>query len=323
LSDEDLNGFALEPDYQEQASRSSTQPQEAGSPLQSQALQQALATFNAARLAPSKPADHWRTQLLDELYFRTAEGEFIEGLRSIVAPRLPVDLGDDPDDFMTWFEGLAETGPGQGHPLFDYLAAHAPLSAMLWFLEQEAAGEAGFDDLLAMTQVKLPVRAKLEFARNYWDEMGHGKIKAMHGEMLGAMVDGLNLKPTIASTVTESLMLGNAMVAFASSRRYAYHAIGALGVIELTAPGRVRRVAEGMKRLGLHPRLRAYFDLHAVLDVKHAQAWNAEVIRPLVEADPACARFIAEGALIRLYCGERCFERYSRHLLPVAHLIAA
>ena len=52
---------------------------------------------------------------------------------------------------------------------------------MLWFLTQEVAGEAGFDDLLAMTQVKMPVTAKLEMARNYWDEMGRGRDTAMHG----------------------------------------------------------------------------------------------------------------------------------------------
>ena len=51
---------------------------------------------------------------------------------------------------------------------------------------QEAAGEAGFDDLVAMTQVKLPTRAKLELARNYWDEMGRGNPKGMHGPMLVA-----------------------------------------------------------------------------------------------------------------------------------------
>jgi hypothetical protein len=50
------------------------------------------------------------------------------------------------------------------------------------------------------------------------------------------------------------------------------------------------------------------------LDVKHSIAWNAEAIRPLVKADPAAARAIAEGALMRLSCGARCFERYRREL---------
>ena len=51
-----------------------------------------------------------------------------------------------------------------------------------------------------------------------------------------------------------------------------------------------------------------------MLDVKHSLAWNAEAIRPLVEENPACATAIAEGALMRLKCGERCFERYRREL---------
>lgn len=37
----------------------------------------------------------------------------------------------------------------------------------------------------------------------------------------------------------------------AISRRYTYHSLGALGVIELTAPTRVKRVSDGMRRQGL------------------------------------------------------------------------
>ena len=91
--------------------------------------------------------------------------------------------------------------------------------------------------LRRLSQVKLPARAKLELARNYWDEMGRGNPKGMHGPMLEALVDALELEPTIETTVWESLALANAMTAMATTRRYAYHAVGALGVIELTAPG--------------------------------------------------------------------------------------
>lgn len=99
-----------------------------------------------------------------------------------------------------------------------------------------------------------------------------------------------------------------------SVRRYAWHALGALGVIELTAPARSAAVAAGLKRLGLPAKDRLYFDLHAVLDVKHSLAWNEEAIRPAVTAEPLRAQAIAEGALIRLTCGARCFERYRREL---------
>ena len=91
------------------------------------------------------------------------------------------------DDFIAWFEELKETGPGQGDPLFPWLAEKASREDMLWFLTQEVAGEAGFDDLLALTQVKMPTTAKLEMARNYWDEMGRGRETAMHGPLLGRL----------------------------------------------------------------------------------------------------------------------------------------
>jgi pyrroloquinoline quinone (PQQ) biosynthesis protein C len=104
------------------------------------------------------------------------------------------------------------------------------------------------------------------------------------------------------------------MTAMATSRRYAWHSVGALGVIELTAPGRSAATAAGLRRLGFSAAERRYFDLHAVLDVKHSEAWNSEALRPLVEEDPRRATAIAEGALIRLNCGARCFERYRAEL---------
>jgi hypothetical protein len=100
----------------------------------------------------------------------------------------------------------------------------------------------------------------------------------------------------------------------ATSRRLAWHSVGALGVIELTAPARSKMVAQGLKRIGLSRSERLYFDLHAVIDVKHSEAWNAEAIGPLVAEDPRRARYIAEGALIRLLCGARCYRRYRSEL---------
>ena len=58
---------------------------------------------------------------------------------------------------------------------------------------------------------------------------------------------------------------------------------------------------------------RHYFDLHAVLDVKHSEAWNREVFASIVAEKPDAARWIAEGALMRLQCGADCFEAYRRH----------
>ncbi len=277
------------------------------------AFQRELALWNRTRLAPSFPDADWQKGLERDMRMARLEGGFLEELRGDVvaeAARAPTDA----DGFIEWFEALKQIGPGQGDPLFPWLAEEADRDQLRWFFEQEAAGEAGFDDLVALTQVKLPVSAKLERARNYWDEMGRGQLAGMHGPMLDALVETMAVKPSIETTVWESLALANAMTAMATSRRYAWHSVGALGVIELTAPGRSALVTKGLKRIGLSNRERRYFDLHAVLDVKHSEDWNREALRPLVEEDPARATAIAEGALIRLRCGHLCFERYRAEL---------
>ena len=276
-------------------------------------FQRGLARWNRARLAPAFPDPDWPGAEERDARLRRQEGEFLDALRAEVAVEAAA-APTDPDGFIAWFEGLRDLGPGQDDPLFPWLAEAASRDEMRWFLGQEAAGEAGFEDLLAYTQVRMPARAKLEFARNYWDEMGRGNPKGMHGPMLDVLIETLELEADIDETVWESLALANAMTGMATSRRYAWHSVGALGVIELTAPDRSAATAAGLRRLDFSPAERRYFDLHAVLDIKHSEAWNREALRPLVEEDPRRATAIAEGALIRLGCGARCFERYRAEL---------
>lgn len=286
-------------------------------PMRSQfhtdSFQRGLAHWNRERLEPGFPSADWQRRLERDVRMHRLEGAFLEELRADVATEAAA-APTDVDGFIAWFEALQATGPGQGDPLFPWLAQTADRDQLRWFFEQEAAGEAGFDDLVAMTQVKLPTRPKLELARNYWDEMGHGTEKGMHGPMLDALVDTLAVQPVIENTVWESLALANAMTAMATNRRYAWHSVGALGVIELTAPGRSALVAEGLKRAGLSPKEARYFTLHAVLDIKHSEDWNREAIRPAVAEDPRRATAMAEGALIRLRCGARCFDAYRARL---------
>ncbi len=274
-------------------------------------FQAALTRYNADRVRARLPEEAPSGELARESAVTRAELEFIEALREEIRP-LTSDIPREADAFIAWFEELKQTGPGQGDPLFPWLATCASVEQMKWFLFQEVAGEAGFEDLLAMTQVKMPVQAKLEMARNFWDEMGRGSAKGMHGPMLERLSDYFDLAPTPETVVPESLALGNTMIALARHRRYSFHSIGALGVIEMTAPTRAGYVDQGLRRLGIPAKKRHYFAVHAVLDVKHSEAWNREVLRPLVAEDPRRARAIGEGAVMRLWHGARTFQRYRR-----------
>ncbi len=268
-----------------------------------------LAAFNAARFTPGLPHDGWEQEVEIQAAILIEEGHWLEQQRAAVIDRA-AEAPLEPDGFVAWFEQLEHRGPGQNDPLFAWLAEQANMEEMRWFLQQEVAGEAGFDDLTALTQLRLPTPAKLELARNYWDEMGRGNEKGMHGPMLAHLATKLDLHPTVESTVWEALALANTMAGLAGNRRYAFHSVGALGVIEQTAPSRAKLVGEGLRRLGVSAKDRHYFDLHAILDIKHSAAWNAEAAWPLVKLNPEFAPALAEGALMRLECGAACFRRY-------------
>jgi hypothetical protein len=171
-------------------------------------FQQRLSAWNHRRLDPARPHDDWEAELAEELRMRRLEGLFVEDQRGVIAAQAE-GAPEHVEDFIAWFEALKQTGPGQNDPLFPWLATEAPLEDMRWFLLQEVAGEAGFDDLVALTQVKMPTRAKLELARNYWDEMGRGVEAGMHGPMLAQLATALDLEPTIDGTHAASLALGN------------------------------------------------------------------------------------------------------------------
>ena len=281
-------------------------------PSEQDEFHRALASYNRRRLTPTCGSATWRDDLCDELAWRVREGELVARECDAVARRAS-QAPTDADGFVAWFEALKDQGPGQNDPLFPWLAEEAPREAIVWFLTQEVAGEAGFEDLVALTQVKLPTQAKLELARNYWDEMGQGHPSGMHGPMLERLARELEIvhgRPV----VWESLALGNLMTALALNRRCTYQSVGALGVIELTAPGRAAYVNAGLKRVGVGGEARRYFALHATLDVKHSVAWNREVLHSLVANGPETARAMAEGALVRLEAGKKCFDRYRAEL---------
>jgi len=272
-----------------------------------------LARRNELRLRPTLDAGFSVDDVAREMTDRHLEESFLVDERAPLAEALE-EVPSEPEAFLAWFEALRVNGPGQGDPLFPWLAEQADLQQFTWFLGQEVAGEAGFDDLLALTQLKMPIRAKLEMARNYWDELGRGHAAGVHGTLLTHLADALSACLPPEAILPEPLALANLMSALAWNRRYAFQSVGALGVIELTAPGRAALVNAGLRRLGCDAAVRKYFALHATLDVQHATAWNREVLGPLVAADPRCARAFAEGALLRLRAGARCFAAYRARL---------
>ena len=199
------------------------------------AFQSGLTTFNA-RGEPGLPHAA-RARISADATGGEAEAEFVEALRRAITP-LAADIPCDVDGFIAWFEQLKETGPGPGRPTVSLARRDGHAEQMKWFLLQEVAGEAGF---------RRPPRddagqdAGAGQARNGAQLLGRNGTRGGQGNAradAGTLADFLRLAPTPDTVVPESLALGNTMIALARHRRFAYHSVGALGVIEMTAPTR-------------------------------------------------------------------------------------
>ena len=100
------------------------------------------------------------------------------------------------------------------------------------------------------------------------------------------------------------------MLALARSRRYCFQSIGALGVIEMTAPTRAW-FRQFRAEAPAHPHQKA--PLFHLACCARRQAFGMLEPRGFAFArgrDPRRAHAIGEGAVLRLWHGARCFDRY-------------
>lgn len=264
------------------------------------------------RLKPSFDVVDWQQQLRQDTELRVLEGHFIEAERDQIqeaAKKVPTQ----PREFAGWLDSLKEASAAQSEPLFRWLAEHANYSEMSWLLAQELSGEDNLEDLLALAQVHRPWRAKIEMARNYWDEMGQGNTSATSARLVEELKHELHMDSTEAP-VWETLARSNLMVGLATNRRYGFQVLGALALVELNAGGNAALLNAGLKRLGYAGTTSAYFGMRETLSPLRSHSWNEGVLLPYVAQDPRTAAAIAEGALMRLVADARCVQRYQNEL---------
>lgn len=212
----------------------------------------------------------------------------------------PASLPSDPDLFVEWYRRTAFGHPLYEHELYSFLASEASREQIEWFFTMESAGEAAFDDLVALSQVGTSGDVKMEMASNYWDEMGNGKEHAVHTHLFHRLADDLAVTSPSADDLPWQVLSGvNLMLWCAVSRRNAFRAQGALGAVELLAPQRCTRVVHGAHRVGISKKTMSYYGAHAIIDIGHAEGWLDRVVRVQVAEIPDSRIGIAEGLVTR------------------------
>jgi len=180
---------------------------------------------------------------------------------------------------------------------YKWLAKQATWPQVVDFLALEGGPDGGFDDLVAVCQVGLSGSAKLELAKNYWDEMGQGDGEGVHTTLYEQLVEAIEMphlpREQVPVQALERAALGGLM---ATNRWLQPEMVGALGLLELQAGPRCRLVLQAFDRLGAPTAAYPFYVEHAEVDPVHGKDWMDKAIEPLAEQRPEWGPRMVKGA---------------------------
>jgi hypothetical protein len=200
--------------------------------------------------------------------------------------------------------------------VYRWVAEDADLDQLRWFLAYEGGPDGGFDDLVALCQVGLDGDAKLELARNYWDEMGNGSLRRVHTELHRKLARALRLPDVPRSALPLSALRRLALgTLLATNRHLQPEMVGALGLLELQAGPRCRKVVQGLRRLGAGDDALDFYIEHAETDPRHGKDWVDNVVATL-GSSPRWAAGMTRGARWRSAVNADFFDEMATRFVP-------
>lgn len=212
-------------------------------------------------------------------------------------------LPKNASDFLKWYNRLHAAHRREVAPFFDRLAEESTLQELSFYIAMEEQVDGRFDDVIALAQLGMTGDMKLALAENYWDEMGLGTLSEMHTVLFRKSAEQLRelMGPqvNIAQAPAEALKNGNLLLLYALRRQYHPRLLGALAILEHTAPYRFSRTVKAMRRLGMPEDVIYYHEMHVKIDANHGKQLLYRVLMPLAESCPEAIEEMCIGCLIR------------------------
>lgn len=244
------------------------------------------------RLGALSPASRWAGHPeLAALAWRL-ESDWIAELSSLADPLL------GPGDVVAGMRAVAARD--RLPAAYEWVAREATWPEVVRFLALEGGPDGGFDDLVALCQVGLTGEAKVELARNYWDELGNGSPAAVHTVLHDRLVAAIDMPRIPLSAQPVEALERAALGGLLSTNHWLQpEMLGALGLIELQAGPRCRKVLQAFDRLGAPADAYPFYAEHAEVDPRHGKDWLDNAIVPVVAEHPDWAERILRGAVWR------------------------
>lgn len=269
-------------------------------------------------------ADYYRDFLNDPAAL-VGQGKFLHSRREGVerieddwsrAEEVKVDLRELPttrEDFLTWYLDCEKKINEDIDFFVDYMKNNATLEQVAYYICMEEMVDGSFDDLMAVVQLGMPINCKMVAGENYWDEMGNGNLDFVHTSMFKTssaymryVLAQKNITPEIPPK--ECLMNGNILLMWAVRREYNMRLIGAMGLVEGSAPTRFGATTQALERLEQPKEVIAYHKAHIGIDTHHSEAWFDTVLQHYSKGGAEVIQELAMGVMIRYNVAVRYYR---------------
>lgn len=272
--------------------------------------QRELAAYYRYRLADPAERMTLSSEIGHDYRIRSLEDDWLEQeIRQIDLGSIPVGR----EEFLNWYLRREKQMNEDILPFVVFLQEKASIEQVAFYICMEEMIDGSFDDMMAVVQVGMPIECKMVAARNYWDELGNGDFSKVHTTMFKDSSSYLRsvLKQhsiTIDRPPTECMMNGNVLLTFTFRPEYRLRLIGALGLVEGSAPRRFRATTRAMQRLRLPAAVIAYHESHIMIDTKHSKEWFDTVLHHYANQGSDVIREMAIGVLIRYQVALRYYQ---------------
>ncbi len=251
--------------------------------------------------------DEWEWHPAAVAHLAALEAIFLAALRAAG----PVPGTSPQTPLHERIEQVVEAVPGGD--LARFMQREATLEQYREYLKIKSVYHLKESDPQSFVLARLRGLPKVRLAELQYDEYGAGRPDRLHQSLFARTLVEAGLDDTygvyLHHAPATTLAVNNAMSLFGLHRRFRGAAMGHLAAFESTSSIPCRRVAQGIRRIGLSERAADYFEEHVEADAVHEQLALRDICGRMGEEEPQLVDDILFGAFVCCHLEARDGDR--------------